>query len=88
MPIENETVDAGIDDEAIEVKHLPMLLQSDVGRPSRKSNVMLHQDTPSIELGVTHAWEHVESLEDMFSLLLVPFLIPFRVFLFVSVCSY
>ena len=54
MPIENETVDEGIADEATEVQR-PLLLWSDVDRPSLKSNTMSHLDMPSIELGVMRA---------------------------------
>ena len=54
MRIDNEIVDAGIDDEAIEVQQ-HMSLRSDVDRPSWRSNTMLHLNMPSIELGVMHA---------------------------------
>ena len=54
MPNESEIVDAGIDDEAIEVLD-PMLLWSDVDRPSLMSNTMLHLDMPNTELGVMRA---------------------------------
>ena len=55
MPFENEIVDAGIDDEAIEAQQPPMLLRSAVDRPSWRSSTMLHLDMTSIELGVMRA---------------------------------
>ena len=35
------------------------------GRPSLKSNIMLHLETPTIEHGVMRAREHSESPDDM-----------------------
>ena len=61
MPIDDETVDSDIADEAIEIQRPHVVAV----RPSCQSNVMLHLDTLSIQLGATHAREHVESLEDM-----------------------
>ena len=55
MLIENEIVDAGSDDEAIEVQQTPMLLRSDADRPNWGSNTMLRLDMPNIERGVMRA---------------------------------
>ena len=55
MIVENEIVDTGIGDDAIEVQQTPVLLRSDMDRPSWRSNTMLHLDMLSIELGVMHS---------------------------------
>ena len=63
MRFENDIVDAGIDNEPVVSN--PMLWQSNVDRPSWKSNTVLHLDMPSVEFGVMHAYEYMESLENV-----------------------
>ena len=64
MPIGNEIVDAGIDDEATEVQR-PNAVVVRRGPTKLELNTVLHLDMPSIELRMMRAWEHVESLEDV-----------------------
>ena len=48
----NDIVDAGIDDEVVQVRRPNVVAIGRTDRPSWKLNTMLHLDMPNIELGV------------------------------------
>ena len=54
MPIEDEIVDEGVDDEAAEVQR-PNVVVAGRGPTSLRSNTTLHLDMPSVELCVMRA---------------------------------